>query len=164
MYKVPKSFSSTKLAAFLAIIVIIADQISKLAVLKFVEANKPIRILQFFDIILVKNSGITFGAFSESIHPIILIIVSSAVAISLVLWSSENKRYRLPTALVTGGAVGNILDRIFYDHVVDFLDFHIFGYHWPAFNIADSSIVIGMALLVFIAYKCGDFYKSSLEV
>ncbi|MDR2268442.1 MAG: signal peptidase II [Holosporaceae bacterium] len=164
MYKVPKSFSSAKLAALLSVIVIIADQSSKWAILTFLEANNPVRILPFFNIVLVKNSGVAFGAFSDSIHPIILIIVSSAMAISLILWSSENKRYRLQTALVTGGAVGNILDRIFYDHVIDFIDFHIFGYHWPAFNIADSSIVVGVALLVFIAYKCKDFYNSSWRV
>ncbi|MDR1361810.1 MAG: signal peptidase II [Holosporaceae bacterium] len=153
----PKSFSSTKLATFLAFLVIAVDQSSKWAVLEFLERYRLVRIFPFFNITVVKNTGISFGVFSETVHPIILILVSTAVAVSLVLWTSNNIHYRLPTVLITSGAIGNILDRIFYGYVVDFLDFHICSYHWPAFNIADAVVVVGAALLVLVTHRCGDW-------
>jgi signal peptidase II len=113
-------------------------------------------VLPFFNIVLVKNEGVTFGLLSGSVAPIILIFASITVIIFAIMLVKDNRYCMLPMALVIGGAVGNIIDRIRFGGVIDFLDFHICGYHWPAFNIADSAIVIGVCILFIMSYLYGE--------
>ncbi|MDR2681489.1 MAG: signal peptidase II [Holosporaceae bacterium] len=155
MPPVPKSFGSVKLALVCLVTVLLGDQISKQLAENYLNNQSTLEIFPFFNLLLVRNTGISFGIF-RNISPIFLICASMAVAVYLAVWARSNALYRLPVALVMGGAIGNILDRIFRGSVVDFLDFHACGYHWPAFNIADSSIVIGAMLLFFVAYKCDN--------
>ncbi|MDR2795071.1 MAG: signal peptidase II [Holosporaceae bacterium] len=155
MFAVPKSFGSVKWAVICFTVVLLGDQLSKQLVKIYLDGQNSLKIFPFFNFVLVRNSGVSFGVL-RNISPIFLILASLAVAIYLVLWSRRNTLYRLPMALVVGGAIGNILDRIFYGSVIDFLDFHICEYHWPAFNVADSSIVIGALLLFFVSYKCDN--------
>jgi signal peptidase II len=103
---------------------------------------------------MVRNHGISFGMFAES-HawmPLLLTVLTSLVAIGLAFWLARNDEPVVALALgaIIGGALGNIIDRARTGAVTDFLDFHIGMYHWPAFNVADSAIFIGVVILVLI--------------
>ncbi len=137
----------------LAFIVVSLDQITKYQVLSFF-INNQMRVQEvslFFNITLVWNHGISFGLFNEaSQNQIILITISTFIIIGLIILfiKSKDPKVALPIGLIIGGAIGNIIDRFMYGAVVDFLDFYFKQYHYPAFNIADSCIVIGALLLM----------------
>jgi signal peptidase II len=137
-----------------------ADQVSKWWILEHVM-NPPrfIEVTPFFNLVLVWNRGITFGVFSGAPDwiPWVLIAFALIVAVALAVWLRRADAAMLACALgaVIGGAVGNVIDRLRFGAVVDFLDFHAFGYHWPAFNVADSAIVIGVGLLMLDSLKSG---------
>lgn len=142
-----------KQAAFLtAAIILIADQITKSLVLKFV-AGQSIALLPFFNLVLVWNRGISFGMFSQASHyaPLVLTILSILIIGLLIGWLTriDDKRLYIAVCAVIAGAIGNVIDRVRFGAVVDFLDFHAFGWHYPAFNIADSAIVLGVAFVLF---------------
>lgn len=111
-----------------------------------------LEVFPFFNIVMVWNKGISFGLFNQAgdYGPLILTLVSGAIALAFLVWLMRCSRLgtALALILIIGGAVGNIVDRLRFGAVVDFLDFHLFGWHWPAFNIADSAITIGIALLL----------------
>ncbi len=131
------------------------DQASKYIILKYLPINSAIEIIKgFFNIVHVRNSGIAFGLLrgngAESISLIITIITMIITGI-LIIWAirlkNRDRLLKLSLSLIIGGAIGNIIDRIRLNEVVDFLDFYIGSYHWPAFNVADSAITIGTILL-----------------
>jgi len=137
----------------IAAVIFALDLWSKEQVLHyFLEQKQPeIAVTGFFNFVLVWNRGISFGMFASLNQPYVLLCVSLIVCGILLRWL-----YKTPSALVAyaigpviGGALGNALDRVRFTAVVDFLDFHAFGYHWPAFNIADAGIFIGVVLLLF---------------
>jgi len=138
---------------FIAAAVLLLDQLSKWAIL---EAVMPppggIALTGFFNIVLTYNTGVSFGLFQGEAawQPYFLIAVNLAVAAALLLWLSKQDGRLLGWAvgLVVGGAIGNAIDRFHQPGVVDFLDFHLVGWHWPAFNLADSAIVCGVLLIV----------------
>jgi signal peptidase II len=88
-----------------------------------------------------------------TLQPFFLALMSLILIVLLCVWGRNNKLYRFPICLVAGGAIGNMTDRIVYKAVIDFLDFHLLTWHWPAFNIADSAIVIGVLMSFFISYR-----------
>ena len=109
----------------------------------------------FFDIVRAQNRGVAFGLFNESTFEwrttlLVLVSVAAVVVVSAVIWKAR----RLDPlslwgfALILGGAAGNLFDRILSGRVTDFLDFYIRDYHWPAFNVADSALVVGCGLLL----------------
>jgi len=105
----------------------------------------------FFNIVMVWNKGISFGLFNDATHgPIVLTLISSIIAIVFLIWllRTDSITHMIACALIIGGAVGNIMDRIRFEAVIDFLDFHAYGYHFPAFNVADSAICIGISMIV----------------
>jgi signal peptidase II len=116
------------------------------------EVGESYDLTSFLDIVLVKNKGVTFGLLNGVVSPLFLTLASIAIIIFMVYWAINNENYLLPISAIVGGALGNVVDRITRGAVVDFLDFHLFGYHWPAFNIADSAIVIATFALFFILY------------
>jgi len=132
------------------------DQASKYWALATAEGMHPqllAEVFPFFNTVLVWNRGVSFGMLSEHPEWMPLILTGFTSIITLVLliwlWRAERGLTIFGLALIIGGAIGNIIDRVRYGAVVDFLDFHIAQYHWPAFNIADSSIFIGVVLLVW---------------
>ena len=149
----PKSTKQNCLIAFLFIFTLICDQITKIFVINRLNLGEKIDILPFFNFVRVHNKGVSFGLLSGMVQPLILCLLSGIIVYFLVIYAKENVRYRVPISLILGGALGNIIDRIRYGSVVDFLDFHLVGYHWPAFNVADSAITLGMFALIFISYR-----------
>lgn len=137
----------------LAVIAIALDQVSKGWILNdLMIPPRVIEITSNFNLVLGWNRGVSFGLFNQdsAYGPYILTGVAVAITIGLAiwLWKSTTHWAGLALGLVIGGAIGNVIDRIQYGAVVDFLDFHAFGYHWPAFNVADSAICIGAGLLI----------------
>ena len=149
----PEGFKKHRLVAFLFIFTLLSDQLSKLFIVRNLYVGESINILPFFNLVHVRNKGVTFGLLSGSLQPIVFVILSLIVVGFLIDYARKNKNYRPFLSLIVGGAIGNIIDRIVYGSVVDFLDFHLGRHHWPAFNIADSAIVIGVFVLFFISYS-----------
>lgn len=144
-----------------AISVFIADQLSKWAILGlFVEGPRVIEVTSFFNIVLAWNRGISFGMFGASGEAGRWVLVGLAIVISafLAVWlmKADTRFTALGLALIIGGAVGNVIDRARFGAVIDFLDFYAWGYHWPAFNVADSAIVVGAAALILESLFSGQ--------
>jgi signal peptidase II len=135
-----------------AVIALGLDQLTKAVVLATLAGRPPIEVTGFFNLVLVWNPGVSFGMLQGlgDKGPWLLTAFGVAVCVALVVWLSRERRRFTQAALglVLGGAVGNLVDRARFGAVVDFLDFHAMGYHWPAFNVSDSAIVVGAALLV----------------
>lgn len=139
----------------MAALAIALDQASKLAVLA--AAGSPawrIEVTGFFDLVLVYNRGVSFGMLGGLGHawqPYLLAGLAIAVAIGLAFWGVRRSGPWMAAALglIAGGALGNAIDRLRIGAVVDFLDFHAAGYHWPAFNIADSALFLGVAYILW---------------
>jgi len=142
--------------AALAVGLIALDRVTKIAVASSLPLydSKPV-IGGFFDLVHTRNTGIAFSLFADS-GPFVkdvLIPLFSIVAVSTVLyllWKSGplSRRMRLALVLILAGAAGNLYDRFVYGYVVDFLDVYVGAYHWPAFNVADSCITIGVGILL----------------
>ena len=149
----PKGFRKHSVVAFLLLFTLLSDQLSKLFIVKGLYVGESINILPFFNIVHVRNKGVTFGLLSGTLQPVVLVILSLVIVVFLIDYAHKNENHRRFISLIVGGAIGNVIDRVVYGSVVDFLDFHFGKYHWPAFNIADSAIVIGVFVLFFISYS-----------
>ena len=142
----------------LAALVIVLDQLSKWWILTSVMAPpRVIPLTSFLNIVLVWNRGVSFGMFGTAPHwlPWALALFAVLISVALAIWLRRTESHLLASALglVIGGALGNVVDRVRYGAVVDFLDFHVAGYPWPAFNVADSAITLGVGLLLLDALK-----------
>lgn len=117
----------------------------------------PINALPFFDWVLVWNYGVSFGLLRNHHEwmPYILSALALAIVISVLVWvrKQPDRLSWLGSGMICGGAIGNVIDRFRYGAVVDFLDFHAFGYHYPAFNVADSCIVCGVMILLLQTWR-----------
>lgn len=135
-----------------ALLVLALDQATKLLVRLVFAADLPVEVTGFFNLVLAYNKGVSFSLLTMDgpAGPFILAGLALAIIGALVWWVRRNPRpfYALLAGLIVGGAVGNMLDRLYLGAVVDFLDFHAFGWHWPAFNVADSAVVIGALCLI----------------
>ena len=147
----------------LAAITVLLDQFTKALVLAFLEPYQAVEWAPFLSCVLVFNTGISFGLFAGETALLRWVLIGLALAVSVLLtsWLYKEKRLRVASALglILGGAIGNVVDRIFRHAVVDFLDLHIGGWHWPAFNLADSAITVGAVLYVFTSLR--DQLRSS---
>jgi signal peptidase II len=137
--------------------VIVLDQISKLVILRRIPMFEILPVIPgFFNITHIHNPGGAFGFMASQgpeIRSLLFLAMSSlAAVVVLYFYFSTPAHYVWLTSallLIFGGAVGNMIDRVRFGEVVDFLDFYIGGYHWPAFNVADSGITVGMTVLVY---------------
>jgi signal peptidase II len=138
----------------IAIIVILVDQLTKVAITRSFGYGEGRAVTGFFNLVLVYNPGAAFSflaaaggwqrwAFTG------LGVIAAVVICYLLRRHSAQKLFATSLSLIMGGAIGNVVDRVIHGHVIDFLDFHVDRWHWPAFNIADSAICIGAMLLVF---------------
>ena len=130
----------------------VLDQVTKWWILeKVVSSRGAIHITPFFNLVLGWNRGISFGMLgAHDLPPWILALFSGSIAAGLIIWLLRTRDRMVATglALIIGGALGNALDRLRHGAVTDFLDFHLAGWHWPAFNFADVGIVCGAGLLI----------------
>lgn len=147
---------AVKTMAAIASLIIVADQLTKQLILASFEVGEIKTVINgFFNLTLTYNKGIAFGLFGnlpDSMRQIILVGATLCALALLVFFLfkefSGDRPGQIGIALVLGGAIGNIIDRVRLGYVVDFLDFFYSTYHWPAFNVADSAICIGVALLL----------------
>jgi len=144
-----------RLAPWLAISFCIAlmDQGTKLWIESLFQRGERLPVTGFFNIVLVYNTGAAFSFLSDAAgwqRYVLIAIAIGAVALiaGLLAQATAKGAYRWALVLILGGALGNLWDRITMGEVVDFLDFYLAGWHWPAFNLADSAICVGAALLV----------------
>lgn len=137
--------------------VVLADQVSKQIIMASLALHEYIVVIDhFFNITHVLNPGGAFGFFatqSDVVRKLVFLVISSVVALFVLWFYSRVARTHVflswGLALIFSGAIGNLIDRFRFGHVVDFLDFYIGTAHWPAFNVADSAISIGMAILIY---------------
>ncbi|MBN67338.1 MAG: signal peptidase II [Rickettsiales bacterium] len=135
--------------------VFVLDQITKWVILDVVELPvlRSIEVTSFFNLTMVWNYGVSFGMLAHpgTEVPYFLIVATLVIVVALVVWLRKvTDRYvALGLGFIIGGALGNIIDRIRFGAVADFLDVHAYGYHWPAFNVADSAIFIGVIILLW---------------
>ena len=128
------------------------DQLTKLIVLYTLSNGQVVHVFSFFNFVLTFNTGVSFGMFQS--HGMLGFWLLIVIALGLCLWLchmvyKSNDRFENSSySLIIGGALGNLTDRFLYGGVVDFLQFHIKKYYWPSFNVADSAIVIGVALVL----------------
>ena len=138
----------------LALLLLALDQATKLWAAGALDYGMPVAVLPFFNLTLVHNPGAAFSFLADAggWQRIFFIVLSGVVSAVLVAWlwrlPREARLLGVALALVLGGAVGNLVDRVAYGYVIDFLDFHAGGWHWPAFNVADSAISCGVVLLL----------------
>jgi signal peptidase II len=136
-----------------ALIVILFDQLTKIAVARVLEYATPYPLAPFFNLLLVFNRGAAFSFLAAAggwqRWAFTALGVAAALVIMYLLKRHGSQRlFCTALSLIMGGALGNVIDRLVHSHVIDFLDFHIGRWHWPAFNLADSAIVVGALLLV----------------
>ena len=142
----------------LSALIIIADQISKLAISSRFVYGEGLYVTDFFNLVLAHNQGAAFsflndaGGWQRWLFSAIA-VVAAVWIVQLLRQHPQQKLFCLALALVLGGALGNLIDRIAYGYVIDFLDFHWQQSHFPAFNIADSAISVGAALLVLDSFR-----------
>lgn len=109
-------------------------------------------VLPFYNTVMVWNHGVSFGLFNNhsTENALLLVAISLVIALILLIWmfGATNKYASLGLALAIGGAFGNIIDRVRFGAVIDYIDIHAYGYHWPAFNVADSAIVVGIGIVI----------------
>ncbi|MCU0938271.1 MAG: signal peptidase II [Burkholderiaceae bacterium] len=137
----------------LAALIVLADQLTKIAIEKVFNYGDVRPVTSFFNLVLTYNKGAAFsflanaGGWQDEFLTFVG-IGASLFIVYLLARHGTQKLFSLALALILGGAIGNVIDRVAYGHVIDFLDFHWRGWHWPAFNLADSAIVCGAALLI----------------
>jgi len=136
-------------------LVLALDQITKLAVIDRLTAYVDvIPLTRFFNLVHVHNTGAAFSLFAD--QPgwqrgffVTVALVAAGIILYLLRKTAGRRLFSAALALILGGAIGNVIDRIFYGHVIDFLDVYVGAWHWPAFNVADSAITVGSVLLIF---------------
>ena len=137
----------------LAALIVAADQLAKYVAVQYLAVGQAVAVTSFFNLALVYNPGAAFSFLSDAAGWqrglfIGIALIASAWIVWLLHRHPRQRLFAFALTLVLAGAVGNVIDRITVGAVVDFLDFHAFGHHWPAFNVADSAITCGAALLV----------------
>jgi signal peptidase II len=159
-----RKLKALSLAVLIAAAVLFLDQWTKHIVMDYFDRallSKELYLTSWFNICLVYNRGVSFG-FLQNMHvegSLALALLAIVAAVAFLVWVVCNPQatVSLSAGLIAGGAVGNAVDRLSIGAVVDFIDWHVFEYHWPAFNIADTSICIGVAVVflhTLIHNKC----------
>jgi signal peptidase II len=142
----------------LAAAVVVADQATKALVLSRFNVGEGVVLAPYFNLVLVYNKGAAFSFLSDAPGwqtPLLVgfALVAIAVVAYLLVRSPGRRVLSAGLALILGGALGNLIDRLRFGQVVDFLDFHAGAWHWPAFNVADSAITVGAVLLILDGFR-----------
>jgi signal peptidase II len=146
--------SRYRLLLIVSAVVLVCDQVTKLYIVRRFSLHQSLTVVEnFFSITYVRNKGAAFGILADSAVRIPFFITVSILAALGILWylrrtRAEQHWLHFGLALIFAGAVGNLIDRIRLGEVIDFLDVHWHQYHWPAFNVADSAITVGVVILL----------------
>lgn len=143
----------------LIILFFVIDLVSKLIVSNFMDVYDSIEIIKgFFNITYVRNKGAAFSIFSgERLGIIIVSLIIICFIVYYILKSNPKcKLEKIGYSMILGGAIGNLFDRVLYGYVIDFLDFYIFNYDYPIFNLADCFIFLGVLLLIIYTWRFSD--------
>lgn len=137
----------------IATVILLLDQLTKITVTRLFSYGESVAVTSFFNLVLVYNKGAAFSFLAnqggwQRWFFTALGIGAALFIVYLLKRHAGQRMFCWALALILGGAVGNVIDRVLYGHVIDFLDFHVGGWHWPAFNVADSAICIGAVLFV----------------
>ena len=138
--------------------IVVADQLTKWLVLARFAPGERLEVAPFFNLVLAFNKGAAFsflaGAGGWQTPLLVAFALVACVIVTVLLLRSPGRTlFCAGLALILGGALGNLIDRLRLGHVVDFLDLHAAGWHWPAFNVADSAITVGAALLIVDGFR-----------
>jgi signal peptidase II len=138
--------------------IVVADQLTKWLVLARFAPGERVEVTGFFNLVLVFNKGAAFSFLAEApgwqTPVLVAFAFGAAILVSVLLVRSPGRQlFCAGLALILGGALGNVIDRLRFGHVVDFLDLHAGGWHWPAFNVADSAITLGAVLLIVDGFR-----------
>ena len=143
--------------------IVLLDQVSKF----WISQIRPyVKVIPgFFNLVYVENTGAAFGIFQGKLWLLSAISFAAMIVLSWLIWQGQHERKGMLLAftLILGGTCGNFIDRVRLNYVVDFLEFYIKTYRWPSFNIADSAISIGVALLILLTVKDEFFRKQSAD-
>ncbi len=159
LMKIPETVNKEFLAFFITCFSIISDQITKyLAALYKASLYPPLEIFSWFNLVYVENKGISFGILSRFNISFYLGLVSFLISFYIIYLLNKSKKLmeKIALSLILGGAIGNGIDRVIREYVIDFIDISINKFHWPAFNVADSSITVGGVL-----YFCLIIFKKN---
>jgi signal peptidase II len=143
----------------LSFAVIVADQVTKTIILNWLDLYQTVPVMPFFNLTLAYNTGAAFSflASAGGWQRWFFVILAAVIVTVLTVWLSRlaktAKLEAISLALIIGGAVGNVVDRLMHGHVIDFLDVYVGTNHWPAFNIADSAICVGAVLLIIDSFR-----------
>ncbi|MCC7546491.1 MAG: lipoprotein signal peptidase [Burkholderiales bacterium] len=142
----------------LSLVVLVLDQLTKWLVQQTLVFGQSVEVLPFFNFVLVYNPGAAFSFLSTASgwqreFFIAIGIAASVLILYLLRRHRHDPYFCFALSLILGGAIGNVIDRLLLGAVVDFLDVHVAGYHWPAFNLADSAITAGAALLIWDSFR-----------
>jgi len=145
----------------LAAAVVLADQITKALVLARFALGERLELTGFFNMVLVYNKGAAFSFLSDAAGwqtPALIVFALAAIGVvgTFIVRSPGRRLLCTGLALILGGALGNLIDRLRFGQVVDFLDFHVGAWHWPAFNVADSAITIGAVLIILEGFLANE--------
>jgi len=142
-----------------AVLLLMADQFTKLLIMGYYQLGDSTAVTSFFNIVRVHNSGAAFsflagaGGWQRWFFIILAVVASAFITVWLRKLDPRQRREAMAWSLVLGGALGNLIDRILYGYVIDFLDVYYGDWHWPAFNVADSAITVGVVLLLLDSFK-----------
>lgn len=154
---------------WLSLLAIILDQVSKLVVDNTMQLYESIPLIPYFNLTYVHNTGAAFSFLSEAggwqrwFFAVLALVISAVLSVWLARLEKHETLLALALSLVLGGAIGNLIDRLAYGYVIDFLDVYYNTWHWPAFNIADSAITLGVMLMLAESFGLGKSQKANLS-
>lgn len=141
----------------IALVAVILDQCSKYYILWFLQSGAYVPFGDYFNIVRAWNTGVSFSMLNNygNVGAWVLSGLAAVIVVMLFHWlrKESNRVLQLALGLIMGGAIGNIIDRVRFGAVFDFLDFHVADWHWPAFNVADACICLGAAIIVVEAFR-----------
>jgi signal peptidase II len=152
--------------------VLVLDQITKALITRSLGLHESVVVIEgFFSLTYIRNPGAAFGVFADRTDGFrtLFFLAISIFAIGLLLYflvktSRRDRLSLIAISMLFGGALGNLVDRVRLGEVIDFFDFYVGSYHWPAFNVADSAITIGISLLIFDTFMKGQVQPDSKKV
>ncbi len=143
--------------SWISVLVVVLDQVTKKLAVAYLAGHPAVEVTPFFDLVLVYNTGAAFGFLSDAsgwqnaFFILVALVVSVVILVMVRRLAAHETLIAVALLLILGGAAGNLVDRLLYGYVTDFIDLYYGSWHWPAFNIADSAISIGAVLLVLDA-------------